>query len=276
MSSPARPSASTQPRLDGATSLIHGRYLWHQFHALDVDKALEFYHEVCGWTVSTMDVPGGSDRYTTFSRGDTGIGGVMPIPAEQARAGAEARWVSYIGSDDAATTCRDAIALGGTQLGPLTDIPTIGKMAVLADPEGAEFAVITPYPAGTPEQAPVEGDFAWHEMAADDPEASFTFYERLFGWERKHAMDMGSDGVYQMYGRGPFTYGGFMRRSTGMPPAAWNCYVRVPDLDASLEKLQLLGGRVLIGTHEVPNDDRILIAVDNQDAVISLVGKVKR
>jgi predicted enzyme related to lactoylglutathione lyase len=144
------------------------------------------------------------------------------------------------------------------------------------DPEGAQFALFTPFPESTPEVEPQVGEFAWHEMMADDPDAAFDFYSRLFGWTKTHAMDMGADGVYQMYGRGAFTYGGFGRRPEGSPPTLWNSYIRVADLDASCDALKRNGGSILMGPHEVPNGDRIVVAVDNQGAMISLVGKVRK
>jgi predicted enzyme related to lactoylglutathione lyase len=124
-----------------------------------------------------------------------------------------------------------------------------------------------------PETVPAVGEFAWQEMMADDPEASLAFYTRLFGWEKKHAMDMGKDGTYQMYGLGDFTYGGFMRRQPGQPAAFWNSYVRVTDLDASVAAVKRGGGTIVMGPHEVPNDDRVVVAIDDQGAVISLVGR---
>jgi predicted enzyme related to lactoylglutathione lyase len=122
----------------------------------------------------------------------------------------------------------------------------------------------------------VAGEFAWHELAADDPKAAFAFYQRLFGWVMKREMDMGADGVYHMFGADAHMYGGFMGRRAGSPPSAWNSYVRVTDLDASIAAVTRGGGRIVMGPHEVPNNDRVVIAVDDQGTGFSLVGAIRK
>jgi predicted enzyme related to lactoylglutathione lyase len=277
MTSPSTtPTPQQQPPFAPSASSLRGRFLWHELLARDVAAAAAFYPPVTGWTVQEMSFPGAKEPYTIFAQGAAGRAGAMAYPAAQVAAGAKAMWLPYLGTDSVDATAREAVALGATQLMPPTDIPTVGRMAVLMDPQGAQFALFTPFPESTPEVEPQVGEFAWHEMMADDPDAAFDFYSRLFGWTKTHAMDMGADGVYQMYGRGAFTYGGFGRRPEGSPPTLWNSYIRVADLDASCEALKRNGGSILMGPHEVPNDDRIVVAVDNQGAMISLVGKVRK
>ncbi len=72
-------------------------------------------------------------------------------------------------------------------------------------PHSAGSAARTAFPASLPSPAPEgsrPGEFSWHELAATDYEAAFGFYSELLGWERTDAMDMGEDGIYQMYGCG--------------------------------------------------------------------------
>lgn len=253
------------------SSLAHGRYVWHELLTGDVDAALAFYASVTGWTSQTMEFPGAEQPYTMFVNDGTPLGGVYT--GGPTGAGVRPGWMPYLGTDDADATCRDAITLGATLLMSPTDIPTVGRTAMFADREGAQVAILAPESAATPETMPGIGEFAWHEMAADDPERSLALYTRLFGWEKQRAMDMGSDGVYQMFGRGDFTYGGFMGRRAEMPAPLWNCYIRVANLDASLDAVRRGGGRILTGPHDVPSDDRVATAVDDQGAVFSLVAR---
>ena len=58
------------------------------------------------------------------------------------------------------------------------------------------------------ESDPQALEFSWHELEADDPTASIEFYHTLFAWESKSDFDMGDKGVYRMFGRDRFTYGG--------------------------------------------------------------------
>jgi predicted enzyme related to lactoylglutathione lyase len=273
MTSPA--STTRHEPLAPPNSPLRGRFVWHELLARDVAAAVAFYPPVIGWTVQTMPSPMDKAPYTIFYRGEAPQAGVMAYPAEVLASEPKPLWLPYMGTESVDVTAREAVALGAKQLMAPTNIPMIGRVAVLLDPQGAQFALFTPSQDGSAERTPETGEFAWHEMMCDDPDAAFDFYSRLFGWTKKHAMDMGKDGIYQMYGRGEFTYGGFARRSKEMPPAFWNCYIRVADLDASCETLKRDGGTIVIGPHPVPNDDRIVIAVDNQGAVVSLVGKTR-
>ena len=97
--------------------------------------------------------------------------------------------------------------------------------AVLADPHGAVFAVFTPEAAAPGHEGEAQlREFSWHELATHDYPAAFRFYERLFGWEKTSAMDMGEAGVYQMFGRNGVVLGGMFNsspqdaRSSGLAP----------------------------------------------------------
>ena len=52
-------------------------------------------------------------------------------------------WGVYISVDDADVTVRKAQQHGGAVVVPPTDIPTVGRFAVLKDPQGAMITVMT-------------------------------------------------------------------------------------------------------------------------------------
>ena len=88
-------------------------------------------------------------------------------------------------------TCAQAQALGAKVHKPATDIPNVGRFAVLADPQGATFAVFTPGAGPPPGAAPAQGGFSWHELATTDVAAAVRFYGELFGWTKGPGHDMG-------------------------------------------------------------------------------------
>src|SRR6185503_14115152 len=99
---------------------------------------------------------------------------------------------------DAAVT--RAKALGGRALVEPMDIPNVGRFAVLADPQGAAFAVFksSGEDSGAPEDAP--GQFSWAELNTTDYQAAWKFYSDLFGWKERSSMDMGPPvGTYFMF-----------------------------------------------------------------------------
>jgi predicted enzyme related to lactoylglutathione lyase len=59
----------------------------------------------------------------------------------QPQEGAPPQWLSYVAVESADAAAQSAAALGARTLKPPTDIPGIGRFAVLQDPTGAVFAV---------------------------------------------------------------------------------------------------------------------------------------
>lgn len=147
----------------------------------------------------------------------------------------------------------------------------MGRFGVFADPQGAALAAFTLIEAA-PGGPPKLGDFSWHELATSDPAAAFSFYQRLFGWEKTDAVDMGEMGVYQMYTRkgGDFPLGGIFAKPAEMPVSAWLYYARVKDAHKSVEEVKKLGGQLLNGPMEVPGGDFVAQCLDPQGAAFAL------
>jgi predicted enzyme related to lactoylglutathione lyase len=148
----------------------------------------------------------------------------------------------------------------------------VGRFAVMSDPQGAVFAIFTPAgQAPGHEGAPELGEFSWHELATTEPPAAFRFYEKLFGWEKTTAMEMGELGTYQMYGRAGVELGGIFPKPPQMPgPPAWLHYIMVDDADKAAEITTASGGTVVNGPMDVPGGDRIAQLMDPHGAFFAL------
>jgi predicted enzyme related to lactoylglutathione lyase len=134
------------------------------------------------------------------------------------------------------------------------------------------FAIIQPASREQkPEEAPVDGDAAWHELYTTDAKAAMNVYSELFGWTPDDAFDMGPMGKYYMFRRA-HRLGGMMNKPTDMAtvPNNWGIYFRVPDINAGAEKVKANGGQVLNGPMEVPGGEQIVNALDPQGAAFSL------
>ena len=246
-----------------------GRFVWFDLVTTDPDAATSFYGEVIGWSTSLWEA--GEMSYTMWTNGGTPIGGVMTLPEDAVAQGAPPHWLAYIATPDVDGTTEQAKELGAHVLVAPTDIPTVGRFAVLADPQGAVFAVFMadgefPGHDGPPQQ----GEFSWHELMTTDHVAAFEFYNKLFGWEKTDAMDMGEAGIYQMYGRDGTTLGGMFNKPAEMPAPAWLFYVMVDDVNRVVEKVKQNGGQVLNGPMEVPGGDLIAQCMDPQGAAFAI------
>lgn len=102
------------------------------------EAAKKFYTAVFDWKVREDAMPMG-DVYTTWLGGDGPRGGMMPMTSN---AHGPAHWLIYFASADVDATAAQAKELGGQTMVPPMDIPGVGRFAVLADPQGAIFAVV--------------------------------------------------------------------------------------------------------------------------------------
>ena len=247
-----------------------GRFCWYDLMTTDPDGAKSFYGRVAGWGTTVWD--GGVGPYTMWTNGEQPLGGVMELPESARTAGSPPHWLAYVSTPDVDATAKRVAELGGKVLVPPAGIPTVGRYAVFADPQGACFAGFTPE-ADTPghDAAPQVGEFSWHELATTDLDAAWAFYSDLFGWVKTEAMDMGPAGLYQMYGREGQMLGGIYNKPAEMPfPPHWLQYVRVPDVHQAVEVVKELGGQVLNGPMEVPGGSWIAQCMDPQGAAFAV------
>jgi predicted enzyme related to lactoylglutathione lyase len=111
-----------------------GTVTWNELITTDPD-APAFYQSVAGLTTSTMDM--GDGPYTLFEAAGQMVGGTTPPYAP----GTPNHWHVYFGVADADATVAKAAELGGSVLVPAFDTP-VGRMAVIADPQGAVFSIM--------------------------------------------------------------------------------------------------------------------------------------
>jgi predicted enzyme related to lactoylglutathione lyase len=248
---------------------VRGRFLWYDLMTTDPQGARDFYTTIAGWGLQRfgdMEPP-----YMMFARGGVPFGGCMQLPDEAVKMGAPSHWLPYIGTPDVDETFAKAVKLGARTYVAPQDIPTVGKFAVLADPQGATIALFTPLNEQPPSHAPEIGDVSWHELATSDLDGALRFYQQLAAWEQTGSHDMGAMGPYQMFGLAGHTLGGMFKKAADAPgPSCWTLYIRVADIRKGLDMVKEHGGQVLMGPHEVPGGDLILSCQDPQGAVFAL------
>jgi predicted enzyme related to lactoylglutathione lyase len=251
---------------------ILGRHVWSELMTTDTKAAETFYDTVIGW--SSAPSPNSPMPYTQFTRsGGAGVAGMMEKPSGM---NMPPFWSMYIAVPDLDEAVKKIERLGGSDLSGLIEVPTIGRMQMLKDPQGAAFYIIQPAPRDNPpDRDPEVGEASWLELTTTDQPAATAFYQDLFGWQPTEAMDMGAMGTYQMFSRGSRTIGGMMDAPKEMAhvPPHWAIYFRVPDVDAAAARVKANGGTIVNGPMEVPGGDRILNAMDPQGAAFSLHAK---
>ena len=257
---------------------LRGSLLWYELMTTDVDAAKVFYEPVVGWTFG--DAAPEFNGYRMINRSDGGFaGGVLPITDDMQQHGARPGWLSYIGVDDVDSAVAAIEQAGGKAWMPPTDIPNVGRVALVTDPQAAPFYVMKPIPPqGNPDaQSDVFspdgglGRCGWNELLTTDVDAARRFYKEQFGWDSDESMDMGQFGEYRFFHRAGTRIGALFNPQTGAP-GKWRFYFRVPSITASKETAEKAGATVTNGPHQVPGGDWIITGTDPQGAEFALVG----
>jgi uncharacterized protein len=114
-----------------------GKFVWNELVTTSVPAAKKFYAGLLGW--KTQPFGKGVD-YTLFKKGGDMVGGMMKCP----KPGLPAHWIPYVFVDDVDATVKKASKLHGKVVVPPYDVPTVGRIAVLVDPQGAALGIIKP------------------------------------------------------------------------------------------------------------------------------------
>ena len=238
-----------------------GRFVWHDHISGDPVAASSFYSELLGWEIEIWK-PGEMD-YPMIKVGEEQHGGFGP-----AQGGAPPHWLGHVAVDDVDEAALRAEAAGGTIVAPAFDIPEVGRMVVVADPQGA---ILSLFSSASADWTPTGGVFVWDELMTTDVEAAKRFYGEVVGWESRD-MDMG-DFVYTLFVAGGVDRAGCMPRpegAEGMPPA-WLTYLGADDVDATVEKAKSLGAAaVIMEPTDIPTVGRLAVIVDAAGAAIGI------
>jgi predicted enzyme related to lactoylglutathione lyase len=255
---------------------LQGSWIWYELMTQDAEGSKAFYDRVVGWNIQSTH--GEDTAYGFINNEDGGMtGGVLHLTPEMRAHGARPCWIGYIGVDNVDTSVTAIEAAGGKLLMPARDVEMAGRIAMVADPNGAPFYVMTPTPQpdgreSTAFSPTLRGRCAWNELMAADQQAALDFYTALFGWSLPEPMDMGEMGKYQFVAHDDVTTGAIMRKPDQAPVSAWTHYFRVADIHAAKAAVEDAGGKIMLGPMEVPNGDWIIQGTDPQGAFFALVG----
>ena len=257
-----------------------GSFIWYELMTPDPGAAASFYGAVVGWKISSQanPLPSGQD-YRMIGRADGGAaGGVMALTPDMQKHGALPFWVGYLHVANVDAAVSAIVADGGKVLMPRMDLP-VGSMAMVTDPMGTPFYVMTPIPP--PDKPNAKSDVfdaravqrvRWNELPSPDLARAKAFYSRHFGFQFNDSMPMGPLGDYCFIDHGGVRIGAIMQKPEQSPLAAWMFYFGVGSVTAAQSAIESGGGKIMVGPHEVPGGDWIVIACDPQGAAFGVVG----
>jgi predicted enzyme related to lactoylglutathione lyase len=265
---PLSAGAATLPPVTGAPSQEHhpGKVIFVELITPDIAQAEKFYGGLFGWTF--QDQQGFRFPYAEAFDNGQPVGGLVqrPAPSDEHR---QSAWLNFVSAPDVDAAVKAATAAGARVLEPPHDLPARGREAVLADPQGAVFAVLSSTSGDPADVLVPTGGWIWSSVAATDSAADADFYKTVFGYEvdplesAQHVL-LASDG--------------YARASVNVLPPNhpnahphWLNYVRVNAVGAAVEQAKLLGGRVLAGPWTDRHGGHLAVIADPEGAPLGLM-----
>ena len=267
---------------------------WVDTGQRDPRAAVAFYGDLFGWDFEDRTPPGASEPYFVAQLRGRDVAGVGAQPPGAPPTPSWSTYVAVQSADAAARAVKDA---GGSVLMGPFDIPGAGRMGVFADPSGAVFCVWEAKETKGAQLVNEPGTWNFSELNTRDPEGAKAFYGAVFGWEAGslEGGDDGGGGVWRMPGYGDFLAQrdpdlrermadvqapeGFEDavawlvpmsgdRFTDETPPHWSITFAVDDADATAERAEKLGGKVLAPPVDAPWV-RMTVLSDPQGAVFT-------
>jgi predicted enzyme related to lactoylglutathione lyase len=250
--------------------LLPGKFAWFEHVSHDTKKAQEFYGEVLGWNVKPF--PMGDKAYDMILTGDswdTMIGGY------RSGNGKPPHWIATVSVEDVDAAVQVAAANGGNVIEPPSDLQDVGRVARIADPQGAELGLLTGARGDKPDAPPPLGGWLWNELHTSDTAKALSFYEKVVGFAHR-SMDMGPAGMYHVLSQGGVDRGGVTADLAAGVRPHWLPYVNVEDVDATIDRAKKHGASILVPPSDIPGIGRFGVLMDPLGGVLAVMKPLPR
>jgi predicted enzyme related to lactoylglutathione lyase len=248
-----------------------GKIVWADLVTPDLVAARRFYGALFGWTF--RDVPGDRNYALALLDGEP-VAGLFQkaLPPGQSK---QPAWLTFIAVRDVEAAQQAALQHGGKVLFKTHYYSQRGRQAVLADPDGAVFAVLEAEGGDPPDYLAAPGAWIWSSVLVRDPKQETAFYKSLFGYDVYDLANAGGVGDAQHYILSSDNYsraglnalpGDSMRRYPH-----WLNFVRVTDAADTAKKAVELGGRVLVEPRIDRQGGHLALLADPSGAVFGVM-----
>lgn len=254
------------------TAHAPGTASWAELATPDMDASKEFYCGLFGWYAYTMTL-GHLGEYEIFTLDDIQgpeVAGLVELLDEDQ----PPSWTCYFRTDDIPATLDAVRAAGGQELMPPTDVANLGRLALCADSQAADFGLWLPYNLKGAGVVDEPGAMCWVELACPDIQEARRFYGRVFGWT---AVDRSYySPTYTDWKIGDWSVAGMVPIEDWWPPGFpphWIPYFWVSDCDAAAARAADLGARI----HVPPTDislGRFCVMTDPSGARLAVIAPV--
>lgn len=133
--------------MDQHSIAVGKTFVWHEVYGPSDSASVDFYTKALDWGVQPMDM-GPMGTYNMLTANGVPVAGCVGTANNPEMEGTPPHWATYIGVDDVDARAEKCVSLGATVLVPAMDVPTVGRMTLIQDPQGATFWLYKPAPQG--------------------------------------------------------------------------------------------------------------------------------
>lgn len=251
-------------------SYENGVFSWVDLATTNQDAAKNFYGKLFGWEFVDKPMPHGG-VYSMAQKNGRDVTAIFTMEAEKTSQNIPPHWQSYINTVNLDATIAAWQNHGGSLIMPAFDVMESGTMAIAQDPTDAIVYLWQPkahFGAGVVNEI---NTFSWAELQTWDAEQATKFYQNVFGWDID--IDEKPPNYIMASVKGLANCGIFDMGKTQLPreiPAKWAVYFNVENLDASMDLVKELGGKVLMPPMAV-DVGRFTTIMDPQGAMVTLI-----
>ncbi|XRQ15623.1 VOC family protein [Actinomadura welshii] len=217
---------------------------WLDIGVPDMERAKAFYGPLLGWEFHDAG-PEAGHYHQCVLRGEP-VAGMMQNPEDQPDV---YWWAVYFAADDCDGVVKRATDAGAEVVVPAMDVMDLGRMAILKDPQGAQFGLWEGRAHHGSGIVNEPGSFVWNELVTPESAPACEFYRTLFGHEPE-PVPGGMD--YTALRRPGGRYVGGVEGGRGLvlggggaaPVPCWTTTFAVADADAAVQAVRDGGGAV--------------------------------
>lgn len=244
-----------------------GKIVWHDLLTNDPAASQRFYGELFGWEFESV-----SRGYTLIRHNGRMIGGMIDTIALNGRDDIS-QWVVLMSVENVDAAVAAVASGGGKVIAEPTDLQRRGRIAVVADAEGALFALLQTRDGDPLDREPEINGFLWDELWTRRIDDATTFYEKLTGLV-VGSLDKDTDGTpaanYRLLKDGDTPRIGLMPHPLDGLGPVWVSYLRVRNPAEICEQVEALGGRVIVEAQQRPIGGQVAMIAGPSGAGIAL------
>lgn len=258
------------PLVEPASGEHHtGKVIWTDLVTPDIAGAKRFYGELFGWTFN--DIHSADSDYAVALLDGRPVGGLFQ-PTVRGGEQRQPAWLTFISVRDVAEAARNIVSHGGKMLSPPRSYANRGRQAVVADPQGAVFAVLQSSSGDPQDVLAAPGEWIWSSVITRDPDTDAAFYQNVFGYD-VFEIPSDDDSKHMLLSSDDYA-----RASLNALPAGaakrhphWLNFLRVTSATDTAARVEGLGGRVLVKPFPDRHGGLVAVVADPAGAPFGLL-----